>query len=819
MEGTPYIEAQEEQSVNIRDIFRKSIRHWYWFAIGLVLALIAARLYVRYATPVYQVDAVLLIKDDKGPGGSNMQNDILSQLTLITGSSNVQNEMAILQSRTLIERVVRDLHLQTNYYVEGRVKKTALYKRSPIEVTPVFLKDSGSRVSLEIMPHPEQNSYTLSDEKSKVTVSDGKIANLASGSFLVRSTTLIPDSTKDSFALTHARSIEAPDPNPDTTYKQIQVVVSPMVLVVNSYKNKLALTQTDKTSSVIQLSIKTPVPERGEDFLNSLLLEYGKAGRADKNEMAANTVDFVDIRLDSITDELNTVEGRLQNFMSRNGMANIDEQSKLFLDQASQLDQQLTTGQMQLDMLQQIQKYVSQPEKAHDLVPSSLGIQDPTLLSLIQQYNGLQLQRSQQVQSGALPNNPLIKTMDHQINELKNNISENVQNLQRGMQASINNLKQQNKIFESKIRSVPGLQRDYITIKRQQDIKQTLYIYLLQKREEASITEAASVSNSRIIDPAKTIPQPVAPKSKLIYLAAILLGLGLPGGLLYLKETLSRKISSRQEIESRTEVPIFAEIGHSPKDGPLIVLSGVRSPVAEQFRNLRTNLNFVLGTGENKKTVLITSSMSGEGKSFISLNLAMTYALLGKRTVLLDLDLRRPKLGRYLDQKDKPGISNFLAGEKSMAELPSELSFGQQNLHFINSGPVPPNPAELLLQPAMDELISWLKENYDYVLLDTPPIGLVTDAQVLGKYADASLYIIRHGFTFKEQVDMLDKLHKEKKLSGLGIVLNDIKAGDSYRYGYGGYGYGYGYYSDNGEDKNKSNSSVYKKIKESLKGD
>lgn len=795
MEGTSYIEVQEEQSVNIRDVLRKCLRHWYWFVIGLILAFFAAWLYNRYTTPVYEVNAILLIKDDKSPGGSSsdLQNDILSQLTLLTGSSNVQNEMAILQSRTLIGSVVKDLGLQTSYFAEGRVKNTSLYKHSPISITPVFLKDSTHSVNLGITYNPQKNTYTLSDGTEEVTVEDGKIASLPGGSFLVRSN----KTSRDTGSFGHVRT-----------------VITPLPVVVNNYKHNLSISQTDKTSSVIQLSLKTTVQQRGEDFLNTLLEKYQQTGLADKNEMAANTIKFVNTRLDSLTQELNGVESRLQNFMSTNGMANIEEQSKLFLDQASQLDQELIKQQLQLKILQQIHQYVSQPEKAHDLVPSTLGIQDPTLLSLVQQYNGLQLQRSQQVQSGASVNNPIVKTMDHQIRELKINISENVENLEKGVQLAIDKLEQQNQTFENKIRNVPRLQRDYIAIKRQQDIKQTLYIYLLQKREEASITKAAAVSNSKVIDPAKTIPTPVAPKKKLIYLAALLLGLGLPGGLLYLKETLSRKITSRQDVEALTEVPIYAEIGHSQKEGPLVVVSGVRSPIAEQFRNLRTNLNFVLGANGVKKTLLITSSMSGEGKSFVSLNLAMSYALLGKRAVLLDMDLRRPKLGRYLNMEDRPGVSSYLAGEKMLDSLPAELTFGQHNLHFINSGPVPPNPAELLLQPAMDELIRWLQEKYDYILLDTPPVGLVADAQVMAKYADASLYIIRHNYTMKEQLRGLNNLQQDKKLPGLGIVLNDIKAGDSYRYGYGGYGYGYGYYSENGH----ANSSVYQKIKTSIKG-
>jgi capsular exopolysaccharide synthesis family protein len=792
MEGSSFAEEQEQQTISLRDIVIKCSRYWYWFVSGLVMATAVAYLYIRYTTPEYEANAELLIKDDKSSGSStgDIQNDILGQLSLLSGNSNVQNEMAILQSRTIIGRAIRDFDLQTSYFVQGRVKTQEIYLKTPVLVTPLFLKDSLHQQHLNVTINPD-HTYSIGDDKGQVKVANGATASLSDGVFLVRSN---------------------PRKGIDSTYKQLLVVISPMNKVVSQFQHDLSLSQTDKTSSVIKLTLKTTVPMKGEDFLNALIREYSLAGLADKNLTAGNTIKFVDSRLDSISGELSGVESKLEHFLSANSIANIDEQSKLFIDQAGQLDQQIVQQNMQTGVLKQIQQYVSQPEKEHNLVPSTLGIQDPTLLGLVENYNSLQLKRSQQIAAGASPDNPLISVMDQQLYKIRNDIKENVSNLLLGSYRVATQLQQQNQNFENKIKNVPRVQRDYITIKRQQDIKQALYVYLLQKREQAAITEAASVYNNRVIDSAKTDIDPISPKKKLIYLAALLLGLAIPGGLIYLKELLSRRITSRADVEMRTEVPVYGEIGHSKETGPVVVVSGSRGIVPEQFRNLRTNLSFVLGEGRHK-VILITSSMGGEGKSFVSLNLAMTYALMGKRTVLLGMDLRKPKIGNYVGMEHNPGISNYLSGQMALEELPIELNFGKQNLYFINSGPIPPNPAELLLQPRIEELMEYLKKNFDYIIFDTPPVGLVTDAQILGKYADASLYIVRHQYTLKDQIKLLDSYYKGKRMPNLGIVLNDIKVGDAYRYGYGGYGYGNGYYSENGNSNEKVYIDTNRKLK------
>lgn len=795
MESVPYIDTQEEQSIDLSAIINTCKRHWYWFIIGLIIVMAAAFFYIRFTTPVYETSAELLIKDDKGTSSpSSLQDDVLAQLNFLSGNSNILNEMPILQSRTIVGRAIKDLGLQSAYFVKGRYHDNEIYKNTPVLVIPVSLRDSVKGTRLHVAINPD-HTYTITDpDNNQVKASDGKTVSLSSGTFLLQANLAGKD-----------------------TLKEVIVNVIPLNASISRFQKNLTLSQTDKQSSVIELTFETTVPHKGEDFLNTLIREYSLAGLADKNKTASNTIQFVDSRLDSISGELSKVENDIQHFLSAHSIANIDEQSKVFIDQAGQLDQQMVQQSLQANTLHQIQAYVETSESEGSYVPSTLGIQDPILLGLVQDYNRLQQQRSRQLEAGAGPENPVIKVLDTQLEKLRGDIKENTANLLKVSESVAQKLQQQNAEFQSKITNVPKVQRDLIALKRQQEIKSSLYVYMLQKREEASITEAASVYNNRIIDPAMTNMVPVAPQKRLIYLAAFLLGLALPGGLLYLKGLLNKKVGSRQDVEAHTKTPVYAEISHSKKEGPVVMVSGSRSVVAEQFRNLRTNLSFVLGTGD-QKVILITSSMGGEGKSFISLNLAMTYALMGKRTVLLGLDLRKPKIGTYVGLEHAQGISNYLSGQLQPEALPIELNYGKHNLYFINSGPIPPNPAELLLQPAMAEMIQYLKQHFDYIIMDTPPVGLVTDAQILGEYADTCLYIVRHEYTMKAQVQLLDNYYREKKLPKMGVILNDIKAGDAYRYNYGGYGYGNGYYSENGVSgrNGKVEKGMYEELKKGI---
>lgn len=770
--------SEEENKVDLREVITKYLRHWYWFLISLLVLIAAAFLYLRITPPVYQVQSALLIREDKGSsGGADLENDILSQLNLFGANANVDNEMAIIQSRSLIEQVVRNLDLCTAYFQKDGLRSVELYRKSPIRIAVIQRRDTLDPIDLTVRMQ-QDGTFQVSDQDSEQVIRGGKIADLPSGHFLVRKVSA------------------------DSAGTEIEVKINTLPKVVQAYQSNLSVSTTSKTSSVITLDLKTTVPRKGIDFLNDLIRVYNDAGLQDKNQTAANTVRFVDGRLDSISGELNAVELQLEQFMQSHSMADLDEQSKLFLDQVKDVDNQLAVQQLRLNVLQSIERYVSSPvvDSNSSMVPSSLGIDDPTLLSLIQQYNQLQLERSRNLTAGATQNNPLIRTMDTQIARLRSDIRENVRNLQQGAQLAVDKLQSQNSYFEDQIRSVPALERNYIGIKRQQEIKQNLYLYLLQKREEAAISQASSVYGSRLVDAASSNLQPVSPKTSLIYLAALILGLGLPAGLLYAGDLLNNKVQSRKEVEGHTRAPILSEISHSLEPGQIVVQPGSRSAIAEQFRSLRTNLGFMTGTDDGNtaaRTLLVTSSTSGEGKSFISLNLAASYVLAGKRTVILGLDLRNPKLSRVTQTEHRTGISNFLAGQAGLEELPVELSFGGHDhpLYVIPSGPVPPNPSELLLKPKMKELIAYLKERFDVVILDTPPVGMVTDAQILSAYADASLFIIRHNYTLKSQVQIIDQLYRQEKFPNLGVILNDIRRGDAYRYQYG-YAYGYGYYSD-----------------------
>ncbi|GAA4320947.1 GumC family protein [Compostibacter hankyongensis] len=775
MEQSEQLALQEENTVNLREIIVRYLRHWYWFAIGIVIMLFLAFLYLHIATPIYQVESALLIKQENGQGGQNLENDILNQLNMMGGNANVDNEMAILQSHYLNEQVVRKLDLSTTYYVRDGLRHKELYRSSPVNIVVLQKTDSTQKITFKVQLQ-KNGTYRVTDDDGEAIVNNKQVAHLSSGHFLI----LPINRGKETDSLARLG---------------ITVVITPLQAVVENYQKSLGVTTTSKTSSVLNLTLKTPVQQKGKDYLTTLIDAYNNAGLQDKNLTAENTVRFVDGRVDSLSGELNTIESRLEEFMQSHSMADLDAQSQLFLDQVKDVDNQLSVQQLRLNVLQSIREYVSNPGQADKMVPSSLGIDDPTLLSLINNYNNLELERGRNIQAGAKSDNPLVKGIDTQLTGLRSDILQSVKNLEQATQLALNKLNQQNQYFENQIRSVPALQRNYISIKRQQEIKQNLYLYLLQKREEAAISQAAAVSGSRLIDPANSSPKPISPKSRLIYLAAFLIGLCVPVGMLYAKDLLNNKIHSRKEVEEHTHAPILGEIAHSTEGDNIVVKPGARSVIAEQFRTLRTNLTFMTGTDDSVKTLLITSSTSGEGKSFISLNLAAGYALADKRVAILGLDLRNPKLARVLGAEHHKGISNYLAGQASLEELPMELPFGNHKLFFVPSGPIPPNPAELILNERMDKLIDHLKSNFDIVLLDTPPIGLVTDAQLLTKYVDVCLFIVRHNYTLKGQVQIIAQLYQQKKFPNLTIVLNDIKSGDAYRYQYG-YGYGYGYYSD-----------------------
>jgi len=763
----------ETEEINIKEILQKYLRYWYLFVIGVIVAGAVAFVYLRYTTPQYRISSTLLIKDDK-KGPSLAENAVLDDLNLFQTGKNIDNEIEILKSKSLMNRVLQELALNTTYFVDGRVKSTEIYGASmPLKVIVSKLDSSAFNKSIVVYPK-DNNTYQIDEEGTLSQHKFGEQVKKPYGMFTVVAGT--NNGGKD---------------------KKVTVKFHDIRKVAEYYNQKLTVTPVNKNASVLSLSLVDPVPSKGVAILNKLVEVYNKEAVEDKNLIASSTIQFIDDRLKYLTSELTVVEQDVESYKKENRVTDVSSEAKLYLEKASEYNRQLSEWAIQIDVLESIEKYLLNQESQYELVPSTLTIQDPTLLGLIAKFNELQLERKRLLRVSQ-PSNPLVQNINEQLANLRGNILENLRNIKSGLIITRNNLQASSAQFESRIKEVPSIEKDLIEIKRQQSIKEGLYLYLLQKREESALSLAATVANSRIIDPAVSGDKPVEPKKQLIYLLALLVGLGIPFAGIYIKELLNDRVQNQQDVKKATNTPILGEIAHNDTFEKLVVTENSRSTVAELFRLIRTNLQFAT-LGKDNKVIMITSSMGGEGKTFFTINLGASLALIGKRVVLVNFDLRKPRLLQDMGLSNEIGITNYIIDERLSIQdilIPAPEVTG---LYAIGSGPIPPNPAELMMSPKMNHLLAELREQFDYVLLDTSPAGQVADAFTLAPLIDASIYIVRYNYTFKSQIAIVDDIYQNKKLSHPMIVLNDADMKEAY-----GYGYGYGY--------NEFNKPSFKKV-------
>ncbi|AKD01938.1 tyrosine-protein kinase [Pontibacter korlensis] len=768
----------ESEEIDIKNILQKYLRYWYLFVIGVVICLGLAFLYLRYATPAYNISSTLLIKDDKkGPDLSG--NAVFSDLELFKASKNIDNEIQVLKSKSLMQRVLTELSLYTSYYVEGNIKTSEVYGRSlPVKVI-VSTLDSAAFDKTLTLYIKDNNSFELEGEESqeRSAYKFGQEIKHAYGTFTVVAASGVSTRNKANLII---------------KFHDIRKLA-------DYYNKELTVAPVNKEASVLTISLVDPVPEKGKDIINKLVEVYNKEAVEDKNLVAASTIEFIDERLKFLTTELTDVEKNVEQYKRENELTDVSSEAQLYLQRASEYNKQLAEFEIQLDVLNSIETYLSKHQEGDfEVVPSTLNIQDPTLLGLINKFNELQLDRQRMLRT-TQANNPLVQNMTDQLANLKTNILENLRNIKNGLVITRNNLQASSAQFESRIQQVPSIERELLEINRQQGIKEGLYLYLLQKREESALSLAATVSNSRVIDSAMAGDLPVKPKKQLVYLLAIILGLGIPFACIYLRDLLNDKVQTLQDVKKGTATPVLGEISHSEYPDKLVVTENSRSAVTELFRLARTNLQFSTVGNENK-VILVTSSMTGEGKTFFSINMGASLALTGKRVVLVNFDLRKPRLMQDMGLSNEVGITNYLISEKLAVQDILTPSPSVPGLYAIGSGPIPPNPAELMLSSKVTHLLEELKEQFDHVLIDTPPVGQVADAFTLAPLIDSSVFIIRYGYTHKSQIDIVDDIYKNKKLNHLMIVLNDAKKENGYGYGYA-YGYGYGESSKKGWKK------------------
>ena len=767
------IEANE-QTLNLKDILLTYFRFWPWIIISIIGCLLIAFLYLRYATPVYKVVSKILIKDDNTSASSE---DMLSDIDLLDTKNNVNNELQVLKTNYMIGKVVDNMNLNIRYFNVGSFKSTEIYKNYPFQIKVLFLRDSIKVQRFEIKLPKSGTEFVIKSDSINGTYHFNDVIKDANISF----------SVQPLFQRQGDYSVSISTPEAATEF----------------YYNNIIAEIPDKQSNVIQLTLEETVPKKGEDILNKLYQVYTQINQEDKNTTADSTINFINTRLEIVQNELTGVEKDVEQFKTNNQLyTNLQEQGTLALNNINDVQKQLVQQQVQINVIQSIEDHIK--NNTGRVVPNAANIEDPTYIAVVEKYNDLVLERDRQLQTSK-PDNPLIKNLNTQIEILKSDVLTSLENIKAGMVVAKNDFENKNAEVLNQLKTSPAKERAFLDISRQQDVKQQLYIYLLQKREETAISKSGTLANSRLIEPAKSNQLPFEPNKLLIYAIGFFAGLLIPVLIIYLSDLFNNKITEKKDITKITSVPILGELGHNETKETVIIKQDSRSALSEQFRIIRTNLQFIL-KGKANQVILITSSMSSEGKSFFSINLACSLAISGKRTVLMEMDLRKPKISKELNLSFDEGFTNYMISDLELEKLAKPTDI-HPNLFVIASGTIPPNPAELLLQDKVTVLFDYLKTHFDYIVIDTPPVGIVTDAVLLGNYANASIYIVREKFTRKQQIEIINELAVNNKLPNISILVNDLKPQRGYGYGYGygyayGYGYGNGYYSDDKKPRN-----------------
>jgi len=750
-------------SLSFRDLFYKYVRFLPLFLLSVAFALFIAFVYLRYATPIYNAAGTLLIKSEQGGG----RNDKFEDVFVNSKASNIQNEIEVLKSRPLMERVVKKLGLQFSYFVKGKIKTVNIYKQGPFVVEPFQLTDSSRGFSLKIK-FLNDHQFHVNDDKT--VIGFGQYFRNAYGIFRFNRNPGIGIS------------------------REYTVNWQPAFSAAGAYVGGLQIVPKTPGTGILSISLQTENALMGADIINKLMEEYGAYSIEEKIKSSDQIISFVDARLIDYGHKLDSVNKIYLDLKKKYKLFDIETQLADLFSNISLENKATIEQRSNLDVAEMIDRYLADKKNEFSKVPvpSSLGLQDQTLNELIQSYNKAQLERQDRLQANISPDHPSVKQLEGQIEQLRISIRENLRNIKSSISSFISESTKRNTENESHLKTLPSETKELEEIKQQVTAYQSLYTLLQTKKEETAISRASTIPNSAVVDRAYPSGVPVKPNRRSIQILAILLGIGLPALIIFVGEILNDKVTTRFDIEKITATPILGEIGHSYSDTPLIVNKTTRSMVAEQFRIIRSNLQYILNKVD-KSVLLVTSSFSGEGKSYVSINMGAVLALAGKKTVILEFDIRKPKILSGLGITKGPGITNYLVGKANLEDLIRPVP-GQENLFVLGCGPVPPNPAELLLEQRVEDMFAWLRQHFDVIIIDTAPIGMVSDAMTLSKFADATLYLVRQGHTFKKQVVMIDEFYQENKLPKVSIIINDVKMKPGYGYyGYGRYGYGYGY--------------------------
>ena len=800
---------EEHRGFNLAALWKIVVLHWYWIVLSTIVALGAAFSYLKYTRPVYASNMKILVKDEDSRSRMYRGGQLaLESMGVISNSNGFDNELEILTSSNISQRVIKSLKLYVSYELDGRLRNHELYKNNPyiVDMPENQLVDLHSLIQLKI--DRQGDGVHVAGEiyvpRAKEPILFERSVKELPGSF---------NTPVGTITLQRNPGVGAELPK-QTMYATIM----PLEYAAKAYGSRLSVSASSKTTTVAVLNYLDTQPERAIDYLNELFRSYNEDANEDKNEVALKTEEFLKNRISAIREELDATESNLESYKKKNELINLTNDASNALNKLTEYQKEQVELETQLNLVTALLDYVDDPRNAFNVVPSNLGLKDADMSNLLNKYNDYVLQRNRLLKSSS-PENPYVKRLTAQLEEMWPTIRLSLKSVRENILTQKRSAEDQYNLFSRRVGEAPTQERSLNNIIRQQEIKVELYLMLLQKREENYISLNSTAAKARVIDDPRSTGQ-VSPKTKVILLGALVLGLCFPVGLIYLLGLLRYRIEGREDVEMLTKIPVLADIPLAPKslDGELslAVRENSNDMMEEAFRGLRTNLRFVLSEKEN--VIACTSCIPGEGKTFVSTNLAMSLALLGKRVIIVGLDIRKPRLVKLFGlSSDHRGITTFLSSDSGdFQDLDKQIHHAvlNPNLDVLPAGVIPPNPGELISREQLDHAIALLREHYDYVIVDTPPVGLVSDTLSAARVADMTIMVCRADYSPRNNFQLINALHHDNKMPKITLVLNGIdlkKRKYGYYYGYGKYGkYGhYGHYGVYGHYGSHSSHDVH----------